>query len=506
MQLIHSDKRRFAAACLFASGLCLSLSGMALAGDWKLTDSVRAQLDLVNRSNGDSSSGVVASLSPRISLNGRGGRVTANVNYQLTAAVGTRDTDPRALSHNLAARGRLEAVDNRLFIGATAAARLTGRTATSGPVDPINFGFDGVQTYSFGLQPEYSQPLGRHAHFVSRNSVDYVTYSGGDGAGGSGSGSVLIHAGLRSGRPTAQLGGYGDDALGYIPREGRSVGSATRRLSWNLDASQRRTEFDSRNDENTAVVAGVQYRIDRAWSVNGAVGYEKNDVETNRVDTDGVTWSVGTAWSPNPRTSLTARYGKRYFGDVVSADLRHRTKRTSLSLGLSRDITNRRNFELVDSFFFLADREGNLIVDPTTGNPLIVNIPQLEQTDEDFINNQLRASVAVSGRRTTVTVTGRLSKREYEVSGADESSLDLTVSASRRLGANVNAGAAVDYTRADRTNTGDSETYGIRLSLSRRLTARTRAAIDVLHRQQDVTSGDGYTENRIGVSLTSSFL
>lgn len=455
-----------------------------MAGDWKLTDSVTASLDVVDRSGRDASSGVVASISPRISLNGRGGRTTADVNYQLTTSIGTGDTDPRGLSHNLTATGRLEAVEDRLFIGANAAARLAGRTATSGPVDPVNARSDGVQSYSVGIQPEYRQHINRYADFVSQNSIDYVTYSGDDRDGGNDSTSARIHAGIRSGRHFS-------------------------RLSWSLDASREETDYDSASrtsDTRSSYTAGVGYRIDRTWSVNGSLGYEKNDVETTRSDTDGLIWNVGTSWAPNPRTSLSASYGERYFGEVISADLRHRTKRTVLSLGLSRDVTNRRAFELVDSFFFLVDDTGNLIRDPVTGNPLIVNIPQLDLTDEDFVNTQLRGAIAVSGRRTTVTVTGTVSNREFEVSGEDETSLALALSASRRLGANINASAAVQYTRADGTTRGDSDSYDVSLSLSRRLSERTSAAINVLHREQDATSNDGYTENRIGVSVSSSFL
>ena len=51
-----------------------------------------------------------------------------------------------------------------------------------------------------------------------------------------------------------------------------------------------------------------------------------------------------------------------------------------------------------------------------------------------------------------------------------------------------------------------SDSYDVSLSLSRQLSERTSAAINVLHREQDATSNDGYTENRIGVSVSSSFL
>ncbi len=157
--------------------------------------------------------------------------------------------------------------------------------------------------------------------------------------------------------------------------------------------------------------------------------------------------------------------------------------------------------------FFLADEDGNPIVDPDSGAPIIFELPQLQETDEDFVNTQLRGAISVTGRRTNLTVSGNVANRKYEVSGGDEDSFGLALRMSRKLGKGVSASLNTSYDHAEGTSGGDSDTYDVGFGLSRSFTARTSVSLDVLHRQRDASSASGdYTENRIGVSIRSSFL
>jgi outer membrane protein assembly factor BamA len=54
---------------------------------------------------------------------------------------------------------------------------------------------------------------------------------------------------------------------------------------------------------------------------------------------------------------------------------------------------------------------------------------------------------------------------------------------------------------------GDSDTYDVGFSLSKNLSPRTSTALDLGYRDYDTDgSGDSYTEKRIGVSLTTTWL
>jgi len=479
--------RFFRTVALWVTGVFLvsNLPQIATAGDWELTDSLTTSLSTVDRTGANSRSGTIFQLSPSVRLSGRGGRSSADINYRLTMSAGTSNSDPRPLAHNLVAKGNVDVIENFFTLGGTAAARVSGGSSSSGPVDEINFNADnGQQSFSYGVTPQFRARINRHANFVSNNSLDWVVYSDDDdGSVDTGdSHSTRVHAGLRNGR------GFG-------------------RFSWQTDLSESRTHYDDRDDKRQELSAGVGYRIDRKWSVRGSVGYEDNDVRTNRSDTNGAIWDVGASWVPNPRTSVSANYGARYFGDSYSADVRHRTRRTSLTLGLVRGVSSRRAAELVDSFFFLVDDQGGILVDPDTGDPVIVNIPEFQPLDEDFVRTSLSGGVTVTGRRSSVSLTGAIEDRAYEVSPIDEQSYDFSIRASRRLSAHLSATVRGTFSQTERDNGGSSDSYLVGVSLSRQLGRRTNASINLQHRERSADSFEGsFTENRIGVSLTTRFL
>lgn len=464
-----------------ALGLALT-SGMGLAGDWDLSESTSFSLTSVERTGSNDYSGLVLQASPTINLNGRGGRLTGDMSLRPTFSVGGGTTDPRFLTNEGYGRFRLEAIEDVFFLGANFNAQLNGTTGVAGNVDAINVNSDGAQSYSVGLTPEFRFHLNRYADVVSNNSIDYVWYHRDDRDQGDSSSSARVHLGIRNGRHFGPL-------------------------SWRADASRSRTHYESRDDYNSSVTAGAGYRLNAQWRFSGDVGYETNDVQTNRSDTDGITWNVGTTWTPNPRNSLSVSYGDRYFGETYSADYTHRSRRTQLAIGVSRDIDNQRNEQLVDSLFFLADADGNPVVDPSTGNPIVVNIPQQQIINEDYINEQLRGSVLLTGRYTTVSLSGSVYRRSYEVSSIENDGYDLSLSLSRNLGSNLTATVSSSYQQEKGTSRGNSNYYDVRFSLSRSLGRNTSAAINYSHHERDADlAADSYTEDRVGVTLTTSFL
>jgi uncharacterized protein (PEP-CTERM system associated) len=243
------------------------------------------------------------------------------------------------------------------------------------------------------------------------------------------------------------------------------------------------------------------YRIDRKLRVSGSLGYEDNDVDTDRDDTSGITWDVGADWTPTPRTSFSASYGDRYFGHTWSGSVNHRSRRSTFGLDFSRSVENRRDAQLADSFFFLVDETGAPITDPSTGFPIIANIPELSETDEDFLNNQVRGILTLTGRRTSVTVTSTVSKREYEVSEEDEDSFDLGINVSRQLGGSYSGSLRSLFRNTERENDTDEKVYEVGVSLSKTFSKRTSASLGYDYRDEE-----DYTEHRVGLTLRANLL
>jgi uncharacterized protein (PEP-CTERM system associated) len=465
-----------ALSCLFGQA--------AFGGDWLRSNGITAMATAVDRTGNNAQSGLVLQLSPQFGLVGQSGRSKADVNYRLTLSLGLGSTDPRPLAHNLVAVGEVEAVEDFFFLGANAGARLGGSSSFAESIDAINFNADqGRQSFSVGLMPRFVAHLNRYVDLVSNNAVNYVTYSDDSAGGDDSSFGTRLHIGARSGR---YFGPW----------------------SWRADASERKTEYPSdsaRDSTRSRAEFGVGYPINAHFLLRGSAGYEDNDIQTSRSVTSGSIWDVGLLWKPNPRTSLNAKYGSRYFGDAWSAFATHRTRRSQLTLGTSRDADNRRTEELVDSNLFLLDDDGFIVTDPNTGDPISAEIPDFEDTNEDFINTRIRGILRLTGRRTTVTLTGEVSNRDYEVSSIDEDALRVSLAASRQIGSEFIGTAVGDFDRRKRQDGVDSDIYTIGFTLSRQIARKTSVSLNLMHRDRSssVPSAE-YTENRIGVALTTS--
>jgi len=455
------------------------------ATSWKtnVDDSIEARIVFVDRTGSDEASGPVLQLRPGVSIQRQGARASADIRYRLNVSVGGSDTDPETFTHDLIARGNVEAIERVLFFDMSAGARYVGNSATAGVVDPITGRTDGQQSYSLRVSPIIRPETdNRYVRFVSNNTLDLVNYTGGSGNNNDGSNSATWNLALESGP--------------YFTT-----------FPWDVGVTETTTDFQDRDDTRREYTAGGAYLISPRWRLTGRVGYEENDVDTSRTDTDGATWNVGGGWTPNPRTSLVVDYGDRYFGETYSGRFTHRSRRTTFSLDASRDITNRRNSRLVDEFFLLVDQNGNPIVDPISGQPIFVNIPQLEETDEDFLNTQLRGAISVTGLRTNVSLTGSVANRKFEVSGDEEDVYRVGLSASRRLGQGISATLFGNADRAEGTTNGDSDSYDVGLRLSKSLSTRTSVSLDLLHRKREGdVAADDFEENRIGLTLSTSFL
>lgn len=464
--------------------LGISVSEIALGGDWLRSSAITGAATAVDRTGNQAQSGLVLQVTPQFGLTGRSGRSMADVNYQLTMSLGLGSTDPRPLAHNLVAIGEVEAVEDFFFLGANAGARLGGSSSFAESIDAINFNADqGRQSFSVGLMPRFVAHLNRYVDLVSNNAVNYVTYSDDSAGGDDSSFGTRLHIGARSGR---YFGPW----------------------SWRADAAQRKTTYQSdstRDSTRSHAELGIGYPINAHLLLRGGIGYENNDIQTSRSVTSGSIWDIGLLWKPNPRTSLNAKFGSRYFGDAWSVFATHRTRRSQLTLGTSRDADNRRTEELVDSNLFLLDDDGFVVTDPNTGDPISAAIPNFEDTNEDFINTRIRGILRLTGRRTTFTLTGEVSNRDYEVSPIDEDAFRVSFAASRQIGSEFIGTAAGDFDRRKRRDGVDSDIYTIGFTLSRQIARKTSVSLNLMHRNRSssVPSAE-YTENRIGVALTTS--
>lgn len=454
-------------------------TGVANADEWRLQDTVTLSASTISRDNdvGADSNSTNLRATPSLHLSGKSRRTSANIRYGLSFGTdldGSKTSDP--VVHSLRGSAKSEIIENHFFLSGTAFAGLTSSNNTSASVDPLSPDNETIQTYSFSLSPEFRAHLARNADIVSRDSVSYF---GSDRGSSDSSISRTAHIGVESGRRFSVL-------------------------NWSVGLAHTATDYDTSSESVTSFDVGTSYRLNRVWSVNSGLGYSESDAPTSRSSNSAMNWHFGGSWRPNKRTSASARYGQNYSGNVWSGDISHRTRRTRFGLNFSRSLTNTATVITQNEELVVLDADGNPIVDPNTGNPLLVIVPTLVPTSENFINTQIGGSVTVQGRRTTVV--GRISyyDRAYDVSGRSENGASLRLSANRRLSEKTNAN--VSFGASNFSSSNSDKTYDVRLGINRSLGQYSNVGANLSHRLYDTSGSRGYTEQQLSVFFSTQFL
>lgn len=460
---------------LFALG---ALPPLASAGDWQLSNSLSlntyASDNLRQRQDGEA--GVAIDVRPTVSLRGTGRRVQGAITYtpSLYTSAGD-DAPPSRLSHYLNALFNTELVRDSVFLDTAANAGLvtTGTFAGSGDSEFANRD-ESRQAFGFSLSPYTRHRFGSYAELSFRLGLDVV----------------------RSESDTSVI-----DSTGRSGSVILSSGRRFARFPWSLAVSRDETSYDSRTDVRDTVDGSLGYRIDRKWRVDGRLGYESLDVASGRSSTSGATYSATVFWTPNPRNRAELEVGHRYYGTLVRGRAEHRSRRTVLSVDVRREVTNARSQFL--RAFTLGDLAASAGLDLADGqNPGSILGIQVLPLDEDFVNTQLTGRVAVSGRRTRVSLTGDWSDRKYEISPREDRVVGLTLTGSRSIGGRINTNATLSWQDVQSNLSGDSQYWRISAGASRPLGRHTRIALD-LSRQQRTSDGSisEFTEHRVGVNL-----
>lgn len=444
----------------------------ATAGDWTLSNSISLQTVFTDNValREDADTGVILDVAPRLDLVGKGGRVSGNLAY--APAVYARfggDTDDQGINHFLNAAFAAELVRDTLFLDTKASAGLTTVDASTnlGP-DARDYRDESSQVYTFSISPYSQHRFGSQASLLARLTADRVGNSGG-GAGGS------------------------IDSTGLGAELRLSSGARFARLPWSISATRRENRYDDRTDQRDAINGSLGYRINRLWRVDGSVGYESNDVVTQRQDTDGLVYSGTVFWTPTPRTNVQAQVGQRYFGTFWNVQADHRSRRTSIGFSMSRDVSNTRSL-VIDEAFLQDLADAGIILPP--------GIVPVTLRNEDFLTDRASLDLKVTGRRTNIGLVLSWDDRTYELSGDDEQVARATLSASRRITPQLSATLRTTYRDVQNSATNDSEYIDYGLGLSRRLGRESTLAFDLSRRERFSDTAEEYTEHRLSITLT----
>ena len=276
----------------------------------------------------------ISELTPGLAVRDDSPRLQLLAAYEAHLYAYSRD-DPAAnqsLSQNFNGKMHAEAIADLLFLDAAGAYRQQAISAFGPPV--AQNGSDGYLTEnranvkSYSLSPYLTHSFGRLVTGNLRYTHDVVSA---DSAGFNHSNADSVQASL-----------------------GGSVGA---RVGWGLQYYRQRLE-DGSGPTTISGNTGLNgsYLIAAPLRLTAGIGRDQYKYESQVGDAPtGKSWSVGFAWTPSSRTSVSASVGKRFFGDSYHLDAVHRTRATAWSVRYLTDVTTSRDQFLLPASVSTSD-------------------------------------------------------------------------------------------------------------------------------------------------------
>ena len=321
---------------------------------------------------------------------------------------------------------------------------------------------------------------------------------------------------LESGGNTEQGGGTGGndegDSQTHAVGASLSAGPEFTRARWSLSGSASEEMPDEGEDTSRREASlGLEYIVDRSFSLLGGAGYQSFDDGDEENDIDGPTWDAGFRWRPGSRTDITVTYGRTDDRNSLNADARYQiTPRTSAFVTYQEVLETGQERRAGDLDFIGTDPNTGALIDTRTGLPFDAQT-NITTVDDDTQRTKT-LSVGVSGTRgrNTFALTGQAEfTRDVGSIGPndEEDAYSVIATWGRQLSPRANLSTRLSYDRnefqlQDRT---DNE-YGAGVTYRYNIYQNINAFGDYDFGVQTSNDKDEeFLENRVLLGLTVSF-
>lgn len=461
---------------------CICVSGYifapnVLAAEWRIAKSLTVSeiyTDNVDLTHDQKKSDLITTLTPNISLSGKGARANVSMNASLQANSLGGGAD--ALNPRLGANADAELLEGFVFMDASV--NITQNTIDAfrpSGTDRLSNTNNTTNTYNYQISPYFTHRFKGLAEVIGRYTINYQLNSD-DAASDSTSQDVSLSL---------------------------NSGSDFTRLTWGGDISYQDSGSDNSNSELLSADLNFGYKFNRAWSVRSSAGVEWNDYETTRNENDGIRWTMSTIWTPNSRTSLNIGYGGRFFGSLPTLDFSHRSRRSLFTASYSRVLTDASRLLSQQSAFQTTDAFGEPI-EPTNTDSLPLTNSTVNITEGLFVNEQLKLSYTLTGKRGSITVGGSHSIQKYENGRTDETLQEYNISMNRRLSSILAVNGGYSLSQQQRAGNSDALTNEYNLGLTHKIGVDSSLQIKyVLTDRESEDLTNDYQENRLQLSFTT---
>jgi len=441
------------------------------AAEWTRSAKISAGAvysDNVNLVSTGQESELIPTLTPSVSLHGKGGRATLDLTgaLEINGQGGNNDS----INPRLQADANAELYERVVFIDLNA-------TATQNAIEPLDIsGTDNLSnsrnrttTYSYKISPYLRSRFKGLADTELRYTYNELNHS------------------------ENTVGDTSSEAVNLAIDSGPEF----TKWSWGVGANHKTTDNDQGEvSQLRSLDLRLGYQLNRQWQVNGSVGNESNDFSSVQSSRDGSRWDIGARWTPSARTELDFGMGERFFGSTKRLSLSHRSKRSVLTASFTTELT--------DSTTLLSNQVVFLVQDEITGDPFLVsaNLPTIGTST--FVDERLALSYSLKGRRTTFTLGADMSDQTFQDSTREVSTMGVGASLRRTLSGTVSGDISLNWDQQEESGTGnrESDIWRLQAGLNRQLGQKTNLRFNYSFTDRNSNqTGQSYEENRLSLIL-----
>lgn len=494
-----------ASLAMVISVFALGTADSARAENWQIKPKLVVVETLTTNartSATQSSSDLISVITPGISIDGKGARVSLRLDYGLSGIFQVRDSSANRHQNSLNALGKLEAIEDWLFVDASGT--ITQQYLNPvGAVSPSNANTNSNQTETsfFSVSPYVKGRFLSTAEYLLRYRASATS---------SKSNTV---ADLRTSEWTAKINGA----------------TPWTAFTWSIDASDLENDYAFGKDYSaTNFGANLIYHFNPELQLLLSAGQESNNyasVDQQTKNTSG----YGFIWKPGARTELSAKRSRHFFGNGYDVSFKHRLSRSQITYRASKDVSflpsgvgNNSlgtNYDLVYAIVaalnpgaspdVIRNQVENYL--RTNGIPADGAVVVGSLSNSPHLNKLQELSMAFLGIRNTVTITATETERTPFSPAVDQLLLNRTrqrglgVVWAHHLTGLTSLSLAINHQQAKSfgTNPQETTTDGAYLFLTTRLTPKTQGNIGV---RRVVSDGAAhYSENALTGGFSHSF-
>lgn len=470
----------------------------------------------VGRSQNQKSSGLITELAPGINIDARTSRLRAYVDYSLLGQYYTQPSGYSRTRNALNAFGRLEAVEDWMFVefSGVISQQTISAFGTQTPTSSYN-NDNSTETATFRVSPYIRGRL--------FSDIDYL---------------------LRYNRSTTQASAARVSDVELSEWAGQiKGGTAFQNLKWSVDATQQTADYSlGRKTDAERLYGTATYTLVPQFRVSASAGRESNNYASQEQESRN-TSGYGFDWTPGERTRLSVFKEKRFFGNGHRINFNHRLPLSSVTYSDTKDVTVLPNqfssvgMGTVFDLFYQICSQLELAQDPTlSGNPTLLeikatqcaitragpmaNIPVTSSflSSRATVQRRQQLAFAIEGARNVLTVMFNRNESQTIMASnavADDYLLN-NVNEIKQTGYSINLGhkltpeSSLNLLATRQTSVGSGSTSikttttMYQANLISKLGPKTTGSVG-LRRMEFDSSANPYTENAVIGSISVTF-